>query len=286
MGFDEVVKLGIVRRMRFLAPALLAVFIPLPALAVTAASLGSQLTSQDAIYTLTLSKLRTHDITGATGRLRFQVVDGCTGWASYQQVTLIVRNVDGSLTKTIGDYTSWESKDGKTLVFSVSQTDGNGKEQIVDSGTATHNSPDGRGIVTFTVPANTTITLPPGTLFPIQHTEALLAAARDKKPFISPPLFDGTIADGVLSTFITIFGYHQPEKTPWPGLDHDASANVSIAFFPRSNQDSTPNFASSMRYFTNGVITNLSMDFGDFVMNGKLESLNLPPSACPVSAAQ
>ena len=35
-----------------------------------------------------------------------------------------------------------------------------------------------------------------------------------------------------------------------------------------------------MHYFENGVATNLVMDFGDFVMTGKLESLTIPPSPC------
>lgn len=269
--------------MRSFLCVLIGVLVPLPALAAQVADSGSQLTGQDTVYALTLSKLRTHDITGATGRLQFQVVDGCSGWASSQRITLIIRNADGSLTKSVSDYTTWESKDGKTLTFKVSQGDGSGKMQVMDSGVATHTSPDNSGIVKFTVPANTTIKLPAGTLFPTQHTEALLEAGRQHKTFISPLLFDGTTADGASSTFVTIFGHQAPEKTSWSALDQYASTDVSIAFFPRTNQDSTPDFSTSMRYFENGVTTNLTLDFGDFVMNGKLESLSIPPSACPVT---
>lgn len=270
--------------MRFFAYALVTAFIAFPVLADAGPALSSKLTGQDAVYTLSLSKLRTHDITGATGRLQFQVVDGCTGWASYQHMTLIIRNADGSLTKTVNDYTTWESKDGKTLTFSVSQKDDNGKMTVIDSGIATHTGPNDSGVVKFTVPADSTITLPPGTLFPMQHTEALLAAGRDKKTFISPLLFDGTSAAGASPTFVMIYGEQPPEKTAWPALDHDGSADVSIAFFPHGNQDSNPDFSTSMRYFENGVATNLVLDFGDFVMNGKLKLLRIPQSSCPVSA--
>ncbi|MDE8344423.1 MAG: DUF1849 family protein, partial [Acidocella sp.] len=102
--------------MKLSAIALLAALAPLPALAATN-DLASQLTGQHAAYTMTLSKLRTHDITGATGQMNFNVVDGCTGWATTQHMTLIVRNVDGSLTKSVSDYITWESKDGKTFSF-------------------------------------------------------------------------------------------------------------------------------------------------------------------------
>lgn len=286
--FDEVVKLGIVRDMKFpfyaLVYGLAAILLSLPAIAAAPVAAASQITGQDAVYTLSLSKLRTHDITGATGRLQFQVVDGCSGWGSYQHMTLIIRNVDGSLSKLISNYTTWESKDGKSMTFRVSQSDGIGKMKVVDAGTATHTGPDDSGIVKFTIPADTTIKLPAGTLFPMQHTEVLLAAAKAKKPFISPLLFDGTSASGAAPTFVTILGDQAPEKTPWPELDHYASTDVSIAFFSRTNQDSTPDFSTTMRYFENGVTTNLALDFGDFVMTGKLDSLKIPPAACPVAA--
>lgn len=281
--FDEAVKPGIVRFMKFVYVALLLSLAPMPVLAAQSAPAQSQLTGQDAVYTLTLSKLRTHDITGATGRLHFQVVDGCSGWATEQHITLIIRNVDGSLTKSISDYTNWESKDGKSLTFSVSQADNNGKMQVIDEGVATHTGADNSGVVHFTVPAHLVINLPAGTLFPNQHSEALLTAAKDKKNFISPLLFDGTTAEGASSTFVTFFGYQPPEKTPWPELNQYASVNVSIAFFPRKNQDSTPDFSTSMRYFADGVATHLVLDFGDFVMNGKLDSLHIPKSACPAA---
>ena len=269
--------------MRSFLCVLVGILLPLPVLAASASDSSNQLTGQNTVYTLTLSKLRTHDITGATGRLQFQVVDGCSGWASYQHITLIVRNADGSLTKSVSDYSTWESKDGKTLTFSASQGDGSGKMKVVDSGVATHTGTNDSGFVKFTVPADKTIKLPAGTLFPIQHTEALLMAGRERKTFISPLLFDGTTADGASSTFVTIFGHQAPEKTSWPALDKYASTDVSIAFFPRTNQDSTPDFSTSMRYFENGVTTNLVLDFGDFVMSGKLDSLTIPKCACPVT---
>lgn len=279
--FDEAVKLGIVRDMKFPAYVLLAALTPLPAMASSAPAAGSQLTGQSAVYTLSLSKLRTHDITGATGRLQFQIVDGCSGWGSYQHMTLVIRNVDGSLTKSVSDYTTWESKDGKSLSFTVSQSDGSGKMKIVDAGVATHTAPDDSGVVKYTIPADTTISLPAGTLFPMQHTEALLAAGAAQKAFISPLLFDGTSAASASPTFVTILGRQRPDKTAWPVLDQYASTDVSIAFFPQANKDSTPDFSTSLRYFANGVATNMALDFGDFVMSGKLDSLKIPPSACP-----
>jgi hypothetical protein len=255
---------------------LLALAAPLPAAAASA----SALTGQHALYNFTLSKLRTHDITGAAGQMSFDVVDGCTGWGTTQHMTLIIRNVDGSLEKTVSDYMTWETKDGKTLTFVTRESDNDGPEQVDEAGSATRNA-DGSGIVTYTAPSKVRYTLPAGTLFPMLHTEALLAAGDAGQSFIAPLLFDGTDTNGAQATFVTILRHRAAEKTAWPALDGIASTDVDIAFFARKSDDETPNFRTSMRYFENGVAADLVLDFGDFVMSGKLDRLIIPPSPCP-----
>jgi hypothetical protein len=251
-----------------------------PTLTAGPALAASNLTGQHALYNFTLSKLRTHDITGATGQMAFDVVDGCTGWATTQHMTLIIRNVDGSLDKTVSDYMTWETKDGKTLTFATRESDNDGPEQVDDAGSATR-GPDGSGVVTYTTPANTQYSLPPGTLFPMQHTEALLAAGDNGQGFISPPLFDGTDSNGAQATFVAVLKHYPGEKSAWPGLDGIPSTDVDIAFYARKSDDENPNFRTSMRYYENGVADNLVLDFGDFVMTGKLVRLSIPPSPCP-----
>jgi hypothetical protein len=254
----------------------------LPALAF-----ADGLTGQHALYDLTLSKVRTHDVTGAAGQMSFDVVDGCTGWATTQHMTLLVRNADGSLNKTVTDYITWESKDGKTLTFTLREADNDGKVTVDDAGSATHTGADGSGVISYTTPANTSLSLPPGTLFPMAHTAALLAAGAAGKKFIAPPLFDGTTPDGAQATFVAVLGHHGPDASlAYPGLRGIASSDVDIAFYPRKNDDENPDFRTQMRYFEDGVATNLVLDFGDFVMTGKLERLTIPPAVCGGAVAK
>lgn len=243
-------------------------------------ALAGGLTGQHALYDLTLSKVRTHDLTGAVGQMSFDVVDGCTGWGTTQRMTLLIRNTDGSLSKSVADYITWESKDGKTLTFTLRETDNDGKQQIDDAGTATHTGTDGSGIIAYTTPAHTTLAMPPGTLFPMQHTEALLTAGQEGEKFISPTLFDGTSAGGAQATFVAILGHHGPMPSGFPALSALSSSDVDIAFFERKNDDENPDFRTQMHYFDDGVAANLVLDFGDFVMTGKLSKLTIPPSPC------
>jgi hypothetical protein len=243
-------------------------------------ALADGLTGQDALYNLTLSKVRTHDVTGAAGQMRFSVVDGCTGWGTTQHMTLLIRSADGTLNKTVTDYVTWESKDGKTLTFTLREVDNDGKLTVDDAGTATHTGNDGRGTISYSTPANTTLALPPGTLFPMAHTQALIDAGRSSKKFISVPLFDGTTSDGAQHTFVAILGHHNGDPSPFPSLAKMPSDDVDIAFYERKNDDENPDFRSQMRYYDNGVTTDLVLDFGDFIMTGKLEKLTIPTATC------
>jgi hypothetical protein len=254
----------------------------LPILALTLLPLTAEagtLTGQDAYYDLSLAKVRTHDVTGATGAMRFSVVDGCTGWGTTQHMTLLIRNSDGSLNKTVTDYMTWESKDSKTLTFTLQERDNDGKLTVDDSGTATR-AADGSGSIAYTIPKGRLINLPPGTLFPMAHTAALLAAGEAGKKFISVPLFDGTTDQGAQSTFVAILGHNGPAKNAFPDLAKLASTDVDIAFYDRKNKDENPNFRSQMRYYENGVANGILLDFGDFVMRGNLQKLSIPPSSC------
>jgi hypothetical protein len=237
------------------------------------------LTGQHALYNLTLTKIRTHNITGATGQMSFDVIDGCTGWGTTQHMTLLLRNIDSSLTKTVTDYITWESKDGKTLTFTLREKDNDGKQVIDDAGSAIRTA-NGTGTVTYTTPAGTTLSLPPGTLFPMQHTQALLEAGTQGKKFLAVPLFDGTSPNGAEATFIAELGHHGPQANPYAPLAAIPSSDVDIAFYNRKTDDENPDFRTQMQYFDDGVAYNIILDFGDFVMTGKLTSLTIPAAHC------
>jgi hypothetical protein len=248
--------------------------------ALTPSLAGAEnLTGQHALYNLTLTKIRTHNITGATGQMSFDVIDGCTGWGTTQHMTLLLRNIDSSLTKTVTDYITWESKDGRTLTFTLREKDNDGKQVIDDAGSATHGA-DGSGTITYTTPAGTTLSLPPGTLFPMQHTQALLEAGTQGKKFLAVPLFDGTSPNGAEATFIAELGHHGPQANPYAPLAAIPSSDVDIAFYNRKTDDENPDFRTQMQYFDNGVAYNIILDFGDFVMTGKLTSLTIPAAHC------
>jgi EipB-like len=138
----------------------------------------------------------------------------------------------------------------------------------------------GTGEAHYTTPEDTVKKLPVGTLFPMMHTAAIIAAARDGKKFLAVPLFDGTSEAGAEDSSIAILDWLQPRENKYPMLSDLPSTRVRLAFFDRDPGTTTPDYQVGMRYWANGVANDLQMDFGDFVMNATLTQLTPQPHRC------
>jgi hypothetical protein len=260
-------------RPAWLAAALL--FLAAPAWAVSTTPLAAH----RALYRLTLEKTRTSDVVGATGTMGYEVIDACDGWAVRQRLDMHVLNSDGQNIEMISDYATWESKDGLRFRFHVRQTTDGAVTSQTD-GDAKLDRPGGPGEAHYTSPEQTTKKLPAGTLFPMAHTAAVIDAARSDKRFFSLPLFDGTDENGAQYSSIVVLDWRKPQPTPWPMLSALPSTRVHIAFYGLQSEDMVPDYEVGMRYWENGVADDLRMDFGDFVMDGKLTNLAPQPRRC------
>ena len=238
-----------------------------------------------AAYRLNLDSVRDNaSIVRAEGVMLFEVVDACDAWASRQRFTLVISDRDGNTIETSSDYSTLEAKDGSSIRFSLTQmTEGAVTSRVAGEATLT---PQG-GRAVYSEPANTQEDLPASTILPMTHTLRALAAARAGQRIFSAPLFDGTSADGAQdTTTVMTGGWTAPQPNPnFPLLATVGSARMRIAFFDRnpSGQNGgagTPDYEVSMRYFENGVADELKMDFGEFVVDGRLGELQPIPSPC------
>jgi hypothetical protein len=266
-------------------PAFLRPALPRSVAALCAAALlgpmaaaAVELAGHRALYTLSLEAAR-GDIIGASGTMGFEVIDACDAWAVRQRLAITVTSRDGSEVDITSDYTTWESKDGLRLRFRLRQTT---EDTIVTdiAGAAMLERTGGPGRATYSQPPDTVRDLPPGTMFPTAHTEAILAAAKEGKRFIAMPLFDGTSAEGAQDSTAAIATWTAPAPNRWPGLSTLSSVRARIAFFERDGSNQQPEYEVGMRYWENGVADQLSMDFGDYVLGGRLTELTLPKPGC------
>ncbi len=232
---------------------------------------SAQLEAHSARYGLSLASTQGGDTVAASGTMSFQVTDACTGWASQQQLRLQLVTREGQASDMVSDYATLESKDGRHLTFDMRERDNGSLTQQV-RGEASLDA-NGDGVIHFTLPNRSTMTLPRGTLFPMAHTAAIIEAARAGRKSIDPVLFDGTSADGPTDSYVTILGWHAaPSPSDYPSLAAQGAGQVHVAFFARKPDAVTPDYEIGMRYFDGGVSDRLDMDFGDFTMRGTLTS--------------
>ena len=251
----------------------------LSAIPVLAQAEPVQLAAHRATYTLSLDNNRGGDVSGVGGTMAYEVTDACDGWAVRQRLDMTLSNRDGQDIHMVSDYLTWESKDGTDLRFHMKQsTDTAVTEQV--EGEAHLPAGGEAGQVHYTMPADKTLPLPKGTLFPMAHTAAIITAAEAGKKFLTLPLFDGTGADGAQNTSVFISSWTGPSAAPYPELAELPSGRVRVAFFSRTKDAQSPDYEVGMRYWSNGVADGLNMDFSDFVVNGKLATFTIPAPHC------
>lgn len=237
-----------------------------------------------ALYNLTLESSK-GDIEGARGSMEYEVTDACDGWATRQRLSLTITNRDGQDIQTVSDYATWEAKDGLSMRFRMRQTTDTAVTEQAE-GDAKLDATGGEGTIHYTVPDESTMKLPKGTVFPMMHTDAILTAAEAGKKFISLPLFDGTGTKGAQDSSIFILGWGPGGSAPYPAVKDMANGRVRIAFFDRvasgekSKPDGSPDYEVAMKYWANGVADDLHMNFSDFIMQGKLKEFTLQTPHC------
>lgn len=257
--------------------ALLLTVSALPALVAPAAAAPVPLAAHRAFYRLTLASTGNSGVTNAGGAMEYEVIDGCQGWATQQRLDMTVLDREGGDTHTVSDYSTWESKDGRHFRFRISQSTND--DRVIQAGYA--ELPPGRpGFAVFTQPTSRRISLPPGTVFPMAQTEALLAAAQEGKQFLSLPVFDGTASDTVENTFSIITAHDELVKTRFSPLANLPSLYVHMGYYGTDTTQMLPDTLLAMRYWANGVADDLTMDFGNFTMAGKLGEFQLLPDHC------
>ncbi|MGH7056375.1 MAG: EipB family protein [Acetobacteraceae bacterium] len=245
-----------------------------------AAPAALPLVGQRALYRLVLSKPRPGGVVAGSGTMGFEVVDACGGWAVRQRLDMTLVDADGQVTHTRSDYATWEAKDGLRFRFhSLDLTNGEVTDRL--AGSARLERTGGPGTVTYSEPGTKTMKLPPGTLFPMAQTEAIIEAGRAGKKFMASPLFDGTDDSGASYSSVAIAGWSKPGPSHYAALSGLPSTRVSVAFFSRKRDAMLPDFEIGMRYYVNGVADQLVMNFGGFTMLGRMMHLAVLPSHCP-----
>lgn len=143
------------------------------------------------------------------------------------------------------------------------------------------------GVAEFEKPEKATIPLKADVLFPTAHTLFLIDQAQAGVPFVVRQVFDGTTVDDATTISAVIGptlkpGEENANEHPigTPLLDRP-SWRMRLGFFPAESKAEEPDYELSMRLMDNGVSQNMALDYGDYVVNAKLDHIEpLPHPSC------
>lgn len=223
------------------------------------------------------------------GRMVYELTgSACEGYTQNMRFVTRSSGPDGSSRLSDLRTSSWEEVGGKRLRFTSTQYQDD-KLSEASQGDAGR---DGRGIrIEVTKPAKKELKFEGNVLFPIQHSIALIEAARADRRLLAAELFDGSEKGEKVYTTSAVIGRKLPSGSASlpPGikggelLNGLASWPIAISYFEPGSEkkDAVPTYELGYRFFDNGVSTGLKIDYGDFAIRGDLSALEmLEPSKC------
>ena len=239
-----------------------------------------------AIYDLSLDDTRGNSqVAGVRGRILYDF-DGnaCQGYSlDFRQVSVLDTG-EGKISTSDLRSTTWEGADAKSFKF----TSQNFIDQnLVDSvdGHAEHDAT--KTAVALEKPGPKSLNLAPGVVFPTEHMVRVINAAHAGERTLSFPVYDGSETGDKVFDTLTVIGHqiapgerdHDDAAAQEPKLASVPRWPVTISYFERGKAqdgaEQTPAYAIGFELYANGISRDLSLDYNDFVVRGKLTSLQI-----------
>jgi hypothetical protein len=245
-----------------------------------------------AVYDLSLGETRGNaQIVGVRGRILYDF-DGnaCDGYTlQFRQVSELDSG-EGKISTSDLRSTTWEGSGAKRFKFT--------SENLLDDKLI--EAVDGRaerGAKATTVdlikPQEKKFDIDPAVVFPTEHMVRVIEAARAGKAILDFPVFDGSDSGDKVYDTLTVIGHklssderkHDDAADAEPKLSDVPRWPVTISYFDKGRgqktTEQTPAYAIGFELYANGISRALSLDYNDFVVAGKLTSLEIKqPKPC------
>ncbi len=237
-----------------------------------------------AVYDLSLAKSRSNGaVTGASGRLEFEWADVCTGWTISQRTRIRMTTVEGQVFDFGWTLNALEGRDGRSYRFFIRRLNIDGSSEEL-RGKARLGAAGEGGVAAFSAPEPRELPLPKGTLFPTAHSLLLMEAARNGELPLWVTVFDGsgdTGLFGINAALSETLPAEAPNRFESPLLRGQVSWRLHLAYFGMDETVAEPEHEQALRLYANGVVDEMLLDYGDFVLRADLGTLEaLPEIEC------
>ncbi len=248
-----------------------------------------------AVYEFTLARTGAGSgVSEMTGRMVYELTgSACEGFTQNMRFVTRTVNQDGSSQLSDLRSSSWEET-GRKLRFSSSQYRDDRLTEATQGDASRQDEAAAAG-VELTRPGQKKMELAAGVYFPIQHSVALIRAARASQGVFKADLYDGSEkGEKVYATSAIIGRELKPGAKAMPAsvkngekLDALSSWPISISYFEpgAEKKDAVPAYELAFRFYENGVSTKLAIDYGDFAITGELKELTFhEPAKCQAAS--
>jgi hypothetical protein len=246
-----------------------------------------------AVYDLSLEKTRGNSqVSAVRGRILYDFSgNACEGYAlEFRQVSELESGEDKESTSDLRS-TTWEAADAKSFKFTSQNFINDNLVDTVDG--HAERGPD-ETAVDLAKPEPKTLDLDAKVVFPTEHMVRVIGAARAGKSILDFPVYDGSDTGDKVFDTLTVIG----RKIAANERQHDDAVAtdgklagvprwpVTISYFDKTkkseNNEQTPAYAIGFELYENGISRALALDYNDFVVSGKLSSLEFKePKPCP-----
>ena len=252
-----------------------------------AAQSGITHASHRAFYEIKIGRVEaSSSIVDAVGRMAVEWREACAGWTTNQRLVVSMAPDEGEPIESEVKLSSFESLDGKSYIFD-SETQVGGEFVELVRGKAERAGPGQPGKATYSVPSGTSLELPADTVFPFEHTIAVINAAERGERRTFSYYFDGSQLD--ISPMVSNSLILGKPRDPADGAQNtfgrlsDAKWwSVRLAMFDGHKPGpggEEPEFEMTQMLQDNGVVRKFEFDYGAFSLVGalvKIEEIDRP----------
>jgi hypothetical protein len=219
----------------------------------------------------------------ATGLIAYEFHGSvCQGYTSnFRQMTEMERSEGDPVSMQVNAM-SFEEANWKSMHFQIDSQGAQDTPPVV--GTATRSADDDLRVV-LTKPKAQTLDFGHEVLFPTQHIEHLIEAAKHGGGAMQARVYDGSDTGAKIFATMSVIG----KEATKPADDAQTASALSgirrwpvvISYFNEAATDAPPEYTLSFDLYENGVSGSLKLDYGAFALNARLRKLEiLPTTAC------
>lgn len=251
---------------------------------------GVGLAAHRAIYDLVLDRSsQANDLADLTGRIVMEFSGSqCRGYSLALRFRTEIFDQEGDLRITDARTKTFEDGDGRGFEF-VNETFVD--DTLTEESRGKADRTDGSIAVALTRPDGKNFVLDGAVLFPTEQIVRIIEAGRSDQNFLQADVYEG-LEDGetVYATTVVVGEGSDSSRDlgeeiamAEAGVAGVMHWPVTVSYFDQETRgEQTPLYVMSFILYENGISRRLKIDYGDFIVIGRLTDLEmLPEAGCP-----